>query len=1058
MATLQLLFGVTDVTSLLLQGKCSFAKSINQRWTLRMLLYDRTQAHRPAAGQPFTLKEDGTTIFTGFIDQIDEYADMATTVSNTSAPVYYDCSCSSWASVCDHRMLDVTYPTGRDAYSIIQDIFNNTISADGITLGTFSALPFIQQPLVFQGVPVSQAFDSIRDYINEQWWIDETKALVFQAVGSGSVAVWTVDGTAEISGSFKVTTTTKDFRNIQWIATGAGISTVSRVDQKTVTSATDWWFITSFPMTTVAPTVTVNGVPQKVFQREVDPNFQNGWYWEPNFFGVQQGTQTAPPIGSIIQVTYDAATDNTTSAQNSASITARAAIEGTSGKWENVVQAQQIQSYQIAQQLAQGLLARSSSIPQIITFKTYRNTYKIGQQVPVNIPMHGINANYTCMAIQAQHIAGMSDPLFSKSFLYTITLSNAQDIGGYVKFFETIFAQIKASAPASGGGSSSTSPAPITSGPGGGGGDLWFAEKPIGTYNGSNTVFTLSYTPTPQFVIWVELNGVFQAPAGSGNADYSLSGNTITFTVAPKSTDYCWCIYRRGGPSTPGAPGASAQARQFGAPASGSSGSGGYASVVGTFHLPNGTSQVGFGTPLNGDTVTVGSVTYTWRTTPSSANDVSVVTVSGFTPAQCLANAINGGYGAGTLYGSGTTANPDATALYNSLGQLSITCKPSPSVNPVSLSASSSALTFTPASISPGAMTNGDTITVGGKTYTFVNSLNNSTPNQILTQAPLAFANIGVWDMLAYAINNGPVGSGQLYSSATTANANVQAVADDANNKVTATALTPGTPGNSITCSASASTRFGDGAGHWDGGATTLSGGTGTPYGGGGSPDQINWGAGVSRFLITGDLSLGVWLKLPSNATKGVIIEYGQKGVTMANNTPFYIGVSPYLGGPNDWSIHYFHDYNSSITEQTDYASHLANDTWYFIGLVRDDTAKTIKLYKAQVGDTSLTFVSSFSYTHSPNGGTDPANALTLGSQVGGEGTEGDGPLTGTIEEHYVWNRTLTTTELLSAMAGNPPLNGLVLGCKMGDTPEVDISGNGASGVVTGTTLVQGHS
>ena len=65
------------------------------------------------------------------------------------------------------------------------------------------------------------------------------------------------------------------------------------------------------------------------------------------------------------------------------------------------------------------------------------------------------------------------------------------------------------------------------------------SEAPAGTLNGLNTVFALSFTPTPGSLL-LALNGVAQNP-GSGSpltgADYTISGPTITYAVAPKATD-----------------------------------------------------------------------------------------------------------------------------------------------------------------------------------------------------------------------------------------------------------------------------------------------------------------------------------------------------------------------------------------------------------------------------------------------------------------------------------------------------------------------------------------
>lgn len=61
---------------------------------------------------------------------------------------------------------------------------------------------------------------------------------------------------------------------------------------------------------------------------------------------------------------------------------------------------------------------------------------------------------------------------------------------------------------------------------------------PTGTIDSSNTVFTLPSTPST--VVLVYLNGLLQKGGGS---DYTLSGTTITFVVAPLTNDTLLVVY-----------------------------------------------------------------------------------------------------------------------------------------------------------------------------------------------------------------------------------------------------------------------------------------------------------------------------------------------------------------------------------------------------------------------------------------------------------------------------------------------------------------------------------
>jgi hypothetical protein len=77
------------------------------------------------------------------------------------------------------------------------------------------------------------------------------------------------------------------------------------------------------------------------------------------------------------------------------------------------------------------------------------------------------------------------------------------------------------------------------------GGGNFIYEVPAGVLNSSNRVFTLSKTPKPALSLALEVNGLLQAQSGSGApwTDYTLSGRTITFRVAPDSGDWIFAGY-----------------------------------------------------------------------------------------------------------------------------------------------------------------------------------------------------------------------------------------------------------------------------------------------------------------------------------------------------------------------------------------------------------------------------------------------------------------------------------------------------------------------------------
>ncbi len=68
------------------------------------------------------------------------------------------------------------------------------------------------------------------------------------------------------------------------------------------------------------------------------------------------------------------------------------------------------------------------------------------------------------------------------------------------------------------------------------------SEVPAGSLNGTNTVFTLTFTPTAG-TTRVFLNGLRLKP-GSGN-DYTAATNTLTFSEAPLAGDQILVDYFR---------------------------------------------------------------------------------------------------------------------------------------------------------------------------------------------------------------------------------------------------------------------------------------------------------------------------------------------------------------------------------------------------------------------------------------------------------------------------------------------------------------------------------
>jgi len=288
------------------------------------------------------------------------------------------------------------------------------------------------------------------------------------------------------------------------------------------------------------------------------------------------------------------------------------------------------------------------------------------------------------------------------------------------------------------------------------------------------------------------------------------------------------------------------------------------------------------GNATAGDTITIGGTTYTFvsslSTDPTVPNQVLVSSASTGAEAATLANlveAINNGpsgTGAGTDYSDGTNANGQVTAaLGPNAGQVTLTATSVGSAgNSVATTVSlgndskfgasfgsatltggidgatfsepvvvydslgnSHTLTFnftktnaaTPATgmlSAAGNATTGDTVTIGGTTYTFVSSLSTdpTVANQVLISSAATGAEAATLANLAAAINGGS-GEGTNYSEGTVANASVEATSGTTSLSLSAKSAGPAGDSIGTTVGTDNSSTFGASFG-----GTTLEGGT----------------------------------------------------------------------------------------------------------------------------------------------------------------------------------------------------------------------------------------
>jgi flagellar hook-basal body protein len=222
--------------------------------------------------------------------------------------------------------------------------------------------------------------------------------------------------------------------------------------------------------------------------------------------------------------------------------------------------------------------------------------------------------------------------------------------------------------------------------------------------------------------------------------------------------------------------------------------------------------------PNAGETVGIGGTTYTFVATAAGLTSAGDVLIGADVPSTLanLAGAINlattGGQGVETTYGTGTTANASVTATGSNATTVSLqaitggTAGNSIAVTTNwagglfavgNLSGGGAGIAASATLTAPAAVPNpGDTVSVGGRTYTFASAINAQSPADTVLIDQTASVSTTLANLMA-AINADPAQAGTTFSTGTAANTSATATGSTATT-ISLQAATTGASGNSM--------------------------------------------------------------------------------------------------------------------------------------------------------------------------------------------------------------------------------------------------------------------
>lgn len=385
-------------------GSLTIDSAIGKRSTASFTLKTDTTVHFQQFQQVCIYDKNTTLIFSGYLN-----IPLKEQKPGFQSSLVHTLTCCDQHYLADKRRVTASY-TNKTCGFIVQDILNNILAAEGVTVGMIYDGPTPSNTLypsdtlypggnvglipqaTFNYATVAQALDSLAAEasaagIPYYWQIDAFKRLFFvpyTAIVNSAI----IDGSTfdQVNNTPYVQRQNPAYRNTQY-----GVGGVAQTVTQNATRVGDGnttTFVMDFDLAS-APTVTVDGATKNVGIRGVDSG--KDWYWQQGSPDISQDSSaTKLTNANTFHATYVGQYPNVAIASNNAQIQAQAALDGTSGIVEDVDQDATITSAANGLSKVSQLLTRYGVSGTIFVGQTRDTGYAPGQLVTVNIPAHNL--------------------------------------------------------------------------------------------------------------------------------------------------------------------------------------------------------------------------------------------------------------------------------------------------------------------------------------------------------------------------------------------------------------------------------------------------------------------------------------------------------------------------------------------------------------------------------------------------------------------------------------------------------------------------------------------
>ncbi|MCM8901332.1 hypothetical protein KVG29_08875 [Caldicoprobacter algeriensis] len=409
-----------DYTGRLAVNSLEITDEVNARSTCRFVLISKPgEPLNISVGANIEIEHNFEKIFAGVIEEISETVPLGSNV------IFYDISCSDWHSFADKRIVAEAYDN-MTAGAIVRDIIAKYLAEEGITAGTIQDGPVISRA-VFNYLPASQCLDELSELTGFIWVIYPDKTLNFFERAFYS-APWKLYPNSRVR-NIRVTRDKKDLRNRQYIRAGKDIS--NYITERFKGDGETKTFHVALPIAT-QPTVKVNGAVQTVGITQLETGKQ--WYWSKGETAITQDENAiALTSADVLEVTYRGFYPIIVTAEEITSQEELRAIEGGTGIYEHIENAESIDSYEAALEYAQGKLRRYARIGTKIEFETHETGLKPGQLINIYLLEHNIADDFLITRVNIRQEYGTKNGV-----VYSVECVDGEAVGGWANFFKKL--------------------------------------------------------------------------------------------------------------------------------------------------------------------------------------------------------------------------------------------------------------------------------------------------------------------------------------------------------------------------------------------------------------------------------------------------------------------------------------------------------------------------------------------------------------------------------------------------------------------------------------------